>query len=185
MVQQANKQAEEKQQSYEWAPSKAWEGVSRMLFRVLFHTLWPLKIEGAEYVPTHGAGVIVSNHLSLIDPFVLGYGADRLVSFMGKQELFAVPFVGLWIRKLGGFPVDRTRRDPASLRTALTILKQGELLGMFPEGTRSTSGELQEFRAGAVRLAARAKAPVIPAAVYNTNHALPPKKLIRPARLGV
>src|SRR6478672_7978952 len=170
MVQQANKQAEEKQQSYEWAPSKTWESVSRMAFRVIFHTLWPIKIEGAEYVPRHGAAVIVSNHLSLIDPFVIGYGAHRLVNFMGKQELFGIPFVGLWVRKLGGFPVDRSRRDPAALRTALTVLKSGELLGMFPEGTRGTSGEMLELRAGAARLAARTQSPVIPVAVYNTNN---------------
>jgi len=104
---------------------------------------------------------------------------------MAKEELFGVPLVGLIIRKVGAFPVDRTRRDPASMRTALTLLKQGELLGMFPEGTRSTSGEMLELRTGAARLAARTRTPIIPAAVHNTNKALPPGKFIRPARISV
>jgi len=170
---------------YEWKPSTGWYRVTRVFFTAIFHTLWPLKVEGAENIPREGSAIIVSNHLSMIDPFVVGYAANRLVNFMGKQELFKVPFVGFWIRKLGAFPVDRSRRDPASLRTALTLLKNGELLGMFPEGTRSTSGELQELRAGAARLAARTKTPIIPTAVFNTNKALPPKKFIHPARIGV
>jgi 1-acyl-sn-glycerol-3-phosphate acyltransferase len=65
------------------------------------------------------------------------------------------------------------------------VLKGGELLGMFPEGTRSTTGEMIEFRTGAARLAARMGVPMIPAAVFNTNKAMPPGKLLRPARLVV
>src|SRR3954468_2350654 len=175
----------DKKLSYEWQPSGAWYRATRILFTGIFKTLWPLRIEGGEHVPRSGAAVLVCNHLSMIDPFVVGYGADRPISFMGKRELFGVPFVGLWIRKLGAFPVDRSRRDPASLRTALTLLKNGELLGMFPEGTRSTSGEMLELRAGAARLAARTRTPIIPAAVINTDHALPKGKFIRPARIGV
>src|SRR5207302_10057621 len=151
----------------------------------LFKTLWPLRIKGRENVPSRGAAIVVCNHLSMIDPFVLGYAANRPTCFMAKQELFGVPFVGYWIRKLGAFPVDRSRRDPASLRTALTLLKSGEVLGMFPEGTRSTRGEMLELRAGAARLAARTRTPIIPACVSNTNHALPPHKFIRPARIGL
>ncbi len=176
---------QEKKRSYEWQPSARWEKLTRVFCGVVFRTFWPLRIEGAEYVPRQGAAVIVCNHLSMIDPFVVGYATNRLVNFMGKKELFGVPFLGLWLRKLGAFPVDRSRRDPTSLRTALTILKGGHLLGMFPEGTRSATGEMLELRAGAARLAARTNTPIIPAAVFNTNHALPPGKFIRPARIGV
>jgi 1-acyl-sn-glycerol-3-phosphate acyltransferase len=187
MSEKVEKAAKEGQhaQNYEWKPSTGWYRVTRVFFGAIFHTLWPLKISGAENVPKQGSAIIVCNHLSMIDPFVIGYSAHRLVNFMAKQELFGVPFVGFWIRRLGAFPVDRSRRDPASLRTALTLLKSGELLGMFPEGTRSTTGEMLELRAGAARLASRTRTPIIPACVYNTNHALPPKKFIRPARIGV
>jgi 1-acyl-sn-glycerol-3-phosphate acyltransferase len=181
----AQKQTKEGFHQYEWKPSQGWYKVTRVFFGLVFRTLWPLRIEGAENIPRQGSAIIVCNHLSMIDPFVVGYSAGRLVNFMAKQELFGVPFVGFWIRRLGAFPVDRSRRDPASLRTALTLLKGGQLLGMFPEGTRSTSGEMLELRAGAARLAARTQTPIIPAAVLNTNHALPPKKFIHPARIGI
>jgi 1-acyl-sn-glycerol-3-phosphate acyltransferase len=71
------------------------------------------------------------------------------------------------------------------MRTALQVLKSGELLGMFPEGTRSTTGDMQEFRAGAARLAARTRVPMIPAALHNTNKAMPPGKIFRPARIAI
>ncbi len=170
---------------YEWQPSKVWYYVLRVFFWVLFHTLWPIRVVGREHVPRTGAAIIVSNHLSMIDPFAVGFGAGRIVNYMAKEELFRNPFVGFIIRKLGAFPVDRSRRDPASIRTALTVLKSGELLGMFPEGTRSTTGELQELRAGAARLAARTRTPIIPAAVYNTHRALPKGGFPRPARICV
>lgn len=174
-----------KKLDYERHPSRAWYRGLRVFFRIVFSTLWPLRIKGVENVPRDGAAIIVCNHLSMVDPFVVGYAANRLVSFMAKEELFGVPVVGFVIRKVGAFPVDRSRRDPASLRIALTVLKGGELLGMFPEGTRSTTGDMQELRAGAARLAARTRTPIIPAAVHNTDHALPPGKLLRPARISL
>src|SRR6476646_10569509 len=126
---------------YEHKPSQAWYRGLRLFFWLVFHTLWPLKIVGGkENVPRTGAAIVVSNHLSMIDPFVVSFGAHRLLNFMGKEELFRIPFVGFLGRKLGAFPVDRSRRDAASMRIAFTILKKGEVLGMFPEGTRSTSG---------------------------------------------
>lgn len=162
-----------------------WYRVLRVFFGVLFHTLWPLRVRDGHYVPKQGAAVIVSNHLSLIDPFVVGYASHRLVNFMGKEELFRVPVAGFIIRQLGGFPVDRSRRDAGAMRTALTVLKSGELLGMFPEGTRSTSGDMLEFRMGAARLASKTRVPIIPAAIHNTNSALPPGKWPRPAPISI
>lgn len=181
----AEKEQAEKKINYTHEASEGWYRVGRAFFWIIFHTLWPIRVRGQEYVPQKGAAVVVSNHLSLVDPFVVGFGANRLINFMGKEELFRMPVLGNLMRKLGSFPVDRSRRDPAAMRTALTVLKQGELLGMFPEGTRSTTGEMNEFRAGAARLASRTRVPIIPVAVFNTNKALPPKKWIRPARIGV
>ncbi|MEO5952071.1 MAG: lysophospholipid acyltransferase family protein [Chloroflexia bacterium] len=170
---------------YERKPSVGWYRGIRVFFWLIFHSLWPLKIVGKDNVPQSGSALIVSNHLSMVDPFVVCFGAHRLVSFMGKEELFRTPLVGFLVRKLGAFPVDRSRRDPASMRIALTLLKDGELLGMFPEGSRSATGELQELRAGAARLASRTRAPIVPVAVVNTDHALPPGKFLRPARISV
>jgi len=170
---------------YEWHISMGWYRGCRAFFWVVFHTLWPLRSSGSEYVPRKGAAVIVSNHLSLIDPFVVGFGAQRIVSFMGKEELFHIPIIGYIVRQLGGFPVDRSRRDAASVRLALTVLKSGELLGMFPEGHRSTTGDMIEFHTGTARLASRTRSPIVPAAVVNTNNAMPPGRILRPARIRV
>jgi 1-acyl-sn-glycerol-3-phosphate acyltransferase len=175
----------EKKIEYERKPSVGWYRGIRVFFWILFHTLWPLKIQGVKNVPKKGSAVIVCNHLSMIDPFVVGFAANRMVNFMAKEELFRTPVVGFLIRKVGAFPVDRARRDPASMRIALSVLKENELLGMFPEGTRSTSGEMLELRAGAARLASRTRTPIIPAAVINTDKGLPPGKFLRPARIGV
>jgi 1-acyl-sn-glycerol-3-phosphate acyltransferase len=170
---------------YERKPSAGWERVIRAFFWIVFHTIWPLKIRGLKNVPKTGSAIIVCNHLSMVDPFVVGYAAHRPVSFMAKEELFSVPVVGFLIRKVGAFPVVRSRRDPASMRVALSVLKEGDLLGMFPEGTRSTTGEMLEMRTGALRIASRTRTPIIPASVINTDHALPPGHFIRLARIGV
>lgn len=177
--------ADVKKLNYEWKPSNRWYRVLRVFFGILFHTIWPLRVYGLENVPRKGSAIMVSNHLSLVDPFVVAYGSQRIVNYMAKEELFGIPVAGFLIRKLGAFPVDRSRRDPSAIRTALQVLKSGELLGMFPEGTRSTTGEVQEIRAGAARLAARTQVPIIPVALHNTNRALPAGKLLRPARISV
>ena len=84
--------------------------------------------------------------------------------YMGKAELFKISRSAWFLGLYGGFPVDRDRRDPQALRTALNIMRAGQVLGMFPEGTRTTTGEMQEFHTGAIRLAIKAEAPIIPAA---------------------
>ena len=175
----------EKKLNYESRPSKLWYWIERRFFDVLFHTLWPLRIKGANNVPKEGAAIIVCNHLSMVDPFIVAYAARRIICFMAKEELFRNPVVGFLIRVTGAFPVDRSRMDASTMRTAMTVLKDGFLLGMFPEGTRSTGGDMLEFRVGAIRLAARTRTPIIPAAVYNTDRALPPGKFARPARIRI
>jgi 1-acyl-sn-glycerol-3-phosphate acyltransferase len=185
MIETKHADKNEKRLEYSWKISQGWYRACRAFFWVIFHTLWPLRSRGVENVPMKGAAVIVCNHLSLIDPFVISFAAHRVVSYMGKEELFGIPVLGFIIRKLGSFPVDRSRRDPAAMRLALTVLKEGELLGMFPEGTRSTTGQMNEFRAGAARLAARTRAHLVPAAVIGTNRAMPPGKILRAARIGV
>jgi 1-acyl-sn-glycerol-3-phosphate acyltransferase len=159
--------------------------ILRVFFFILFHTIWPLKIKGNKHIPREGGALIVCNHLSLLDPLVVGFACSRIPHFMAKEELFNTPIIGFFARKLGAFPVDRGGQDAEAIKTALGILREGNLLGMFPEGTRSKSGEMQEFRTGALRLAARTQVPVIPCALKDTNRALPPRKLFRPARIGV
>jgi 1-acyl-sn-glycerol-3-phosphate acyltransferase len=168
---------------YTSRPSPFWYWIERRFFDLAFHTLWPLRISGAKNVPRKGAAIVVCNHLSMVDPFLVAYGVRRVICFMAKEELFRNPVTGFLVRVTGAFPVDRSRMDAATMRTAMTVLKDGYLLGMFPEGTRSTTGDMQEFRTGAIRLAARTRTPIIPTAVYNTDSALPPGKFVRPASI--
>jgi 1-acyl-sn-glycerol-3-phosphate acyltransferase len=174
-----------KKLDYSSRPNWFWYRVMRVFFFLVFHLIWPMKVRGRENVPRTGAAIIVCNHLSLADPFAVGYAANRLVCFMAKEELFRNPVMGFLIRQVGAFPVDRKKQDTSAMRTALTVLEEGKLLGMFPEGTRSTTGQMQEFRTGALRLAARTRNLVIPCALIHTDRAMPPGKLFRPARIGV
>ncbi len=175
----------DKSEHYISRPSMAWYKALRVFFDVVFHTFWPMRIRGRENVPRTGSAIIVCNHLSLVDPFAVAYAAHRIVRFMAKEELFRTPVLGFIIRRMGAFPVDRSRQDAQSMRIALSVLKEGELLGMFPEGTRSTTGQMQELRTGALRIAARTRTPIIPVAIIGTNRALPPGKWIRPAQVSV
>jgi 1-acyl-sn-glycerol-3-phosphate acyltransferase len=92
---------------------------------------------------------------------------------MGKAELFKWRALAYLITRWGAFPVDRSKQDASALRTALAVLKAGEILGMFPEGTRGTTGQMQEVRTGALRLAIRTKSPLIPAGIAGTDKSLP------------
>ncbi len=130
---------------------------------------WGLRIEGEEHVPAEGAAIITPNHKSFFDSFFLAAATKRPLRFMGKSELFEGRKGKLLVR-LGAFPVLRGQSDAEALETARIILEQGELLSLFPEGTRvSDPDELGAPKRGAVRLALETGAPLIPAAITGTE----------------
>jgi 1-acyl-sn-glycerol-3-phosphate acyltransferase len=151
-------------------------GVSSWLYRVVrgvivpFMRIWfRLHIEGAERIPESGPAVIAPNHKSFWDSFFIAAATRRHLRFMGKSELFEGPFGRLFVR-LGAFPVKRGEADAEALETARTILRQGGLLAMFPEGTRVRDPEtLGSPKRGAGRLAIEARAPLVPAAITGTE----------------
>jgi len=173
-------------EGYHYGPG--WYRFGILLWGTLFRRYCRLRVLGQEHIPKQGPAVVTANHLSMLDPFLVGYtlGTPHPVAFMAKQELFKVPIVGYAIGQWGAFPVDRSRKDASSLRTALAVLKEGEVLGMFPEGTRSTTGELQELRTGALRLALRTRAPLVPVGIEGTDRSLRPhSRWPRPAKITV
>ncbi|MGI8588447.1 MAG: lysophospholipid acyltransferase family protein [Chloroflexia bacterium] len=173
-------------EGYHYGPGWYWFG--KKLWGLLFRRYCRLRVLGSENIPRGGPAVVTANHLSMLDPFLVGYTlrSPHPIAFMGKQELFRIPLIGRAIAEWGAFPVDRTRKDASALRIALSVLKAGEILGMFPEGTRSTGGELQELRTGALRLAIRTRAPLIPVGIEGTNRSLPPRtKFPKPAKITV
>ena len=125
---------------------------------------------GRENVPVTGSLIVACNHVSNLDPPCLGVGMPRPVTYMAKKELFAIPVLGPVIRWLGAFPVDRSRGDVASIRTAIGILDRGTCLGIFPEGGRNVDGTKQP-QMGVALLASLSGATVLPAYVSGTSHA--------------
>ena len=135
----------------------------------LFKLFLRLEIYGRENIPEEGPVVIASNHLSLLDPPVLGASATRKVHFMAKSELFKPAWFGALIRKLGAFPVKRGEMDREAIKTGLTILKENKVLAVFPEGTRSKTGELGRAGGGAFMMGIKRKAQIVPAYIYGTD----------------
>jgi 1-acyl-sn-glycerol-3-phosphate acyltransferase len=124
--------------------------------------LFSIHAEGLENIPATGAVVLAANHISAWDPLALAVLVKRQVRFMAKKELFRNALLRALMRGLGAFPVNRGQPDVTSFKEALRTLKNGEVLGIFPEGTRSRSGELLEAYNGAAVLAIRSNAVLVP-----------------------
>jgi 1-acyl-sn-glycerol-3-phosphate acyltransferase len=126
------------------------------------------RVEGVENVPASGPLLLVSNHLNMVDPPVLGAIIPRHIVFMGKEESFHHPVMGPLVKWYGAFAVRRGQTDRQALRTAESVLRSGGVVGMFPEGHRSKSGKMTKAFAGASLLAVMADAPVLPVAIMGT-----------------
>lgn len=142
--------------------------VIRALLRVYFHLFYGFSVVGLENVPMAGAIIVVANHAGALDPLALGVACPRPLRFMAKAELFDNPITAAIMRGLRAFPVKRGQVDREAYRASMDILKAGEVLGIFPEGTRSKTGELQRAHPGAARFSLATGAPVVPAAVVGT-----------------
>ncbi len=145
-----------------------------------------LRMYGVEHVPRSGPCILASNHVSVLDPPLVGVAINfRKVHFLAKAELFHPPW-GRWLQRLGAVPVERGRGDVGALRRALKLLEEGHLLVLFPEGTRSLDGRLQSAKPGVGLLVLRARVPVVPAFLDGSFAALPKGSFWpRPCRLTV
>lgn len=135
--------------------------------------LVPTRVYGAENMPKTGPVVLCCNHSSMADPIRLAYSQPRQIHFMAKEELFRVPVLNYFIRILGAFPVSRGKGDRKAVNTARKFLMEGNVLGIFPEGTRSKNGELLRPKSGAVLLASQTGAPIVPCCITPVNAAMP------------
>lgn len=127
------------------------------------------RVEGKENVPKKGPMIVVANHMSYIDPPLLASSVPRRITFMAKQELFRPWTMAFLVRSYGAFPVRRDRADGAALHHALDILDKGQVLGMFPEGKRSLSYQLQDIQHGTAFIAARSGVPIIPVGISGSE----------------
>ncbi|UUZ94403.1 1-acyl-sn-glycerol-3-phosphate acyltransferase [Paenibacillus sp. P25] len=137
----------------------------RFLFRIFFGILFRLKAEGQENIPKEGAVILCANHTSNLDPPVLGTPLRRMVHYMAKAELFELPVLGTILPKIGAFPVKRGGVSKESIRLSLQLLQEGNMLGIFPEGSRSNAGGMG--KKGAASLALKSGATVIPVAIVG------------------
>lgn len=133
------------------------------ILRAILFPFYRLKTFGRENIPD-GAAIFCGNHSSFLDPIFICFAltVKRPIHFIAKAEIFKVPVIGSVIRAIGTFPVDRRINDTSSIRTSLRYLKAGERIGLFPEGTRVSQAHAVAAKSGAVRLAAKTGAPIVP-----------------------
>jgi 1-acyl-sn-glycerol-3-phosphate acyltransferase len=136
----------------------------------LFKLIMDLKVEGAENLPSDGAVVLAANHVTNFDVFPMQLSIPRPIFFMAKSGLFKYPILEAALRDVGAFPVYRGEKDEWALRHAARVLENRQILGMFPEGTRSKGKGLSVAKTGSARLALDANCPIIPMAVIGTDN---------------
>ena len=139
---------------------------SRIFFKIDF---W-----GVENIPAHGGVVIAANHQTYLDPFWLSLQVKRPTRYLAWSDAFRWPIVGRGLVWLGAWPLALEGSDPAAIRRSIQWLREGGVVVIFPEGGRSTaSGELERFKAGAVRLALEANVPILPVTIKGGNQVWP------------
>jgi 1-acyl-sn-glycerol-3-phosphate acyltransferase len=143
--------------------------IARAILQPFFTVYFRMQRIGREHIPASGPLIIASNHRSFMDPFVIGMMLRRPTYFVAKTELFHNRFVAWLLSSLGAFPVDRGRGDNDAMTTARTILERGDVVVIFPEGTRTRPGALGIPKRGVGRLALETGAPVVPIALIGTE----------------
>ncbi|WP_040164130.1 lysophospholipid acyltransferase family protein [Microbacterium gorillae] len=150
-------------------------------------------VTGRVHIPRTGAAILASNHLSFADSIFLPLMIDRPVSFLAKSDYFTGKGIKGWATRMffkgtGQLPIDRSggKASEASLNTGLRVLGRGDLLGIYPEGTRSPDGHLYRGRTGIARMALEAKVPVVPVIMVDTDTMMPiGQRMPRIQRVGV
>lgn len=133
---------------------------------------------GVENVPEEGGVLLCANHIHNIDPITVGVTTKRDIIFMAKEEIFKVPVLKSIVKNLNAFPVKRGKGDREALRMGLAALRDGNVLGLFPEGTRSKTGEIGQGLAGAGFFALKTEAAVIPCAIVGPYKAFKKIKIV-------
>lgn len=140
--------------------------LARPFMRGFFKPFYRIRVEGAEKVPDEGGFILASNHVSAADPiFFASNVKNRRIHFMAKKEVFKNIFAKWIITHYNAFPIERGNSDKTALEYAITLLEQGRVLGIFPEGTRSRDGTPRQPKAGVGLIAKSARADVLPAAI--------------------
>ena len=143
--------------------------IAVFLFKIFFR----IEVKGKYNIPKEGGVIIASNHLSNLDPVVLGVASPRRLNFLAKEELFRNQLFSRFIKSLGAIPLKREKRDISAVKKAYKILKREEVLVIFPQGSRIFKGKIYP---GVGFLAKKANVPVVPTKILGTDKILPPGK---------
>jgi len=147
---------------------------SRVFYSIILYWFFDFKVTGRENIPKKGPFIVVSNHISYADPVVIGVSFNTVpIISIAKSELFDKSLLGRWIKSLGCISIPRHSGSPKPLKQALERLRDGKVLGIFPEGTRSKDGKLKKAELGVGLLVVKSKVPVIPMYIWGTDKALP------------
>jgi 1-acyl-sn-glycerol-3-phosphate acyltransferase len=143
---------------------------ARILIGTIARILWRVRTYGRENVPASGPLIVACNHVSNLDPPLLGSFFPRQISYMAKKELFDIPVLGVLITAVGAYPVDRTGSAASAIKRSVEVLRTGGCVGIFPEGGRNVRGD-KEPRGGVALLASIGRAPVLPACIIGSGNA--------------
>ena len=140
---------------------------------LILKIFWRMEIIGIENLPQSGGLIIASNHVSYLDPAVLVVSLNKKIYFLTKKEVFKNTFVSFILKNLNAFSVDRRNVDMLAFKKAINILREEKVLGIFPEGARSSNGKLQELKLGVIRIAMKTGVPILPVGIIGTHKIYP------------
>ncbi|RJQ42754.1 MAG: 1-acyl-sn-glycerol-3-phosphate acyltransferase [Nitrospiraceae bacterium] len=146
--------------------------LAKIIIRLIIRINGGLEVKSKENVPLTGGVIIAANHISYLDPPIVGAVLPRRATFMARKGLFEMPILG-WAIKQCAIPVDRQKTRPSTIKEAIRRLKAGEAVVLFPEGRRSETGELLEGKRGIGMLVSMSNVPVVPAFIIGSDQALP------------
>ncbi|NOZ63656.1 MAG: 1-acyl-sn-glycerol-3-phosphate acyltransferase [Caldiserica bacterium] len=157
-----------------------------MIGRFLFWALFRLETVGAENIPAKGRVILAANHASFLDPILVGTACSRQMFFLAKAELFEGPLFPKFLRKINAIPMNREKASALTFRELRKVLQEEKALLLFPEGTRSKNGKLQEGKPGVAFISYLTSSPVIPTFIENSFKALPPGgKMLLPVKIRI
>lgn len=161
-------------------------GCSKFICWLFFRLGFGLRVTGQAHVPSRGAFILASNHVSFLDPPLIGAACPRRLAFMARADLFRHGLLGAWMRSVGVISLRRGEQDVGAMRRAIEVLRRGEPIAIFPEGGRQLSGRLGHAKRGVGVLATLAEVPIVPVLVQGTFDALPPgSRGLRKAKIRV
>jgi len=136
--------------------------IAKIIASVIFNIIFRIKVTGAENLPKNGGAVLCANHASALDPILISLAIKRKPRYIGKKELFENKALGLLIRSLGAFPVDRDNADITAYKTAIKLLQNGDVLLLFSQGTRQKTIDVSNGKTGVAFFSIKAKVPIVP-----------------------